>query len=573
MATYSYSIETKIPLTTQQQANFRRDGSVPDSVRQAADKAAIALANSTFGSSYTEGSISVAFVANGNYIKSTQINSPAEVPASSLPPGIAPVAGAVNRLVETRAPVTTEDTPLSPLTPTVVTSSPVVPGPVIETPPAAVQSIVVPPPVVETTPVPAAPLAFEPLTVGGRILAPAEFEGAADRLVVNPPPNTNPAPVATGEGNPGGSDPAAVPTITAPAAVSVLPDPTFVAEQPPTPPTTEPPPALDPNTDGVADLFTPPPTAAPAPVENGFIAEQPPTPAPNNNSVVPGLTNSAKDQSTLLTRENLPTAADWRVRLSLAPNADYLYNAANAGILAPLAATGGVIFPYTPTIDTSYQAKYDQYNLTHSNYRGYFYQNSSVENITVKGTFTAQDTKEAEYLLAVIHFFKSVTKMFYGQGSNVGAPPPLVYLSGFGQFQFNKHPCVVSTFSYTLPNDVDYIRATGFNNIGLNLQNRRDRSSGPGPGGSLGTVIAIIDRLKNAGLPKGGIGYVSDAEQTAQMNNAKAATNQNSTNSTYVPTMIEISITLLPMQTRNQVSKEFSLDGFANGTLLTKGFW
>jgi hypothetical protein len=262
------------------------------------------------------------------------------------------------------------------------------------------------------------------------------------------------------------------------------------------------------------------------------------------------------------------------VRLRLAPNATYLYKAKFAGILAPLADTDGVIFPYTPTIDTSYQAKYANYDLTHSNYRGYFYQNSSVENITIKGTFTAQDTREAAYLLAVIHFFKSVTKMFYGQDAEAGTPPPLVYLSGYGQFQFNENPCVVSNFSYNLPTDVDYIRATGFNNIGLNLENRRNRSSGPAIGGSLGTVVAIIDRLKNAGLDKGMVGgYMSDSEQIAQMNQATAATKQNNVQSTYVPTKMEISITLLPMQTRNQVSKQFSLKSFANGTLLSKGFW
>jgi hypothetical protein len=297
-----------------------------------------------------------------------------------------------------------------------------------------------------------------------------------------------------------------------------------------------------------------------------------------NNSIVQGLTNSAKNQSTLQTRVNQPSSADWRVRLSLAPNATYLYKTTPAGILAPLADTDGVIFPYTPTIETSYQAKYDAYDLTHSNYRGYFYKSSMVENISIKGTFTAQDTKEAEYLLAVIHFFKSVTKMFYGQDPQAGSPPPLVYLNGFGKFQFNENPCVVTNFSYNLPNDVDYIRATGFNNIGLNLSNRRNQSSGPAIGGTLGTVVAIIDRLKNAGLDKGlNGGYMSDSEQIARMNQATAATNQNNVQSTYVPTKMEISITLLPMQTRNQVSKQFSLKSFANGTLLggptSKGFW
>ena len=287
-----------------------------------------------------------------------------------------------------------------------------------------------------------------------------------------------------------------------------------------------------------------------------------------NNAVARGATN-AQAQSTLQTRQNTPAAADWRVRLRLAPNANYLYKVKDPGILAPLAATDGVIFPYTPAIETSYQAKYANYDLTHSNYRGYFYQNSSVENITIKGTFTAQDTREAAYLLAVIHFFKSVTKMFYGQDEQAGTPPPLVYLSGFGKYQFNESPCVVTNFGYSLPTDVDYIRANGFNNIGLNMENRRNQSSGPAIGGSLGTVVAILDRLNNAGLSNGSL---SNRPSPSQVN--QNVTNQTSINSTYVPTKMEISITLLPMQTRNQVSKQFSLKSFANGSLLAGGgFW
>jgi hypothetical protein len=306
------------------------------------------------------------------------------------------------------------------------------------------------------------------------------------------------------------------------------------------------------------------------PVFVGGDFVEPATAASAEASRTAAATNRAQNQSTLQTRQNTPAAADWRVRLRLAPNADYLYKVSgNPGILAPLAATDGVIFPYTPTIETSYQAKYDSYDLTHSNYRGYFYKNSMVENISIKGTFTAQDTKEAQYLLAVIHFFKSVTKMFYGQDAQAGTPPPLVYLSGFGKYQFNESPCVVTNFGYSLPNDVDYIRADGFNNIGLNMENRRSQSSGPAPGGSLGTVIAIIDRLSNAGLKNGSL---SNRPSPGQVN--QNVSNQTSINSTYVPTKMEISLTLLPMQTRNQVSKQFSLKSFANGSLLAGGgFW
>jgi hypothetical protein len=526
-------------------------------------------------------------VSDGNFVKQTQITSPAEIAAAALPPGIAPVEGAANRLVETRAPVA--DAP-----PSSIVEQPPIPQELktvvnvdITTPPAVATPLPTPAaPPVPAEPVPTAPVAFEPLTVGGRILAPSEFEGAADRLVVNPLPNTNPAPVVTGgggsigagtpgvdpngtgnpggEGNPGDGDPAAVPPTTAPAAVSVATDPEFVAEQPATPPTTA-------------------PAAVSVATDPEFVAEQPATLPPEVASPgvnTPGVstaaaTNRAQAQSTNQTRVNQPAAADWRVRISLAQNSSYLYNAPSnrdgtggPGILAPLRPTNGVIFPYTPSIETSYVASYAKTDLIHSNYKGQFYQSSSVSDIIIRGTFTAQDTREASYLLAVIHFFRSVTKMFYGQDPQAGTPPPLVYLSGFGQYQFNNHPCVVTNFTYNLPSDVDYIRANGFNNIGLNMSNRKNPSSGPPPSGSLGTVLAIIGRLTTSGLKPGAVTKVPNSS-TVNQNVA----NQNSINSTYVPTKMEISVTLSPIQTRSQVSQQFSLENFANGDLLKGGFW
>lgn len=282
----------------------------------------------------------------------------------------------------------------------------------------------------------------------------------------------------------------------------------------------------------------------------------------------------ATQQATLQSRLNQPSSADWRVRLSLGPGSNYLYNAPSAqgknstDILAPLFRTNGVIFPYTPTIETSYQAKYQTSDLTHSNYRGYFYQNSFVNDVNVRGVFTAQDTKEAEYLLATIHFFRSVTKMFYGKDAEAGTPPPLVFLSGFGQFQYNNHPCLVTAFNYSLPSDVDYIRANGFNNFGLNLENRRNQSSGPAPGGGLGGVFGAISRLTNSGLAGGSLPQTPSPSNVNQQVN-----NTNPTNSTYVPTKMEISITLLPVQSRKQISQQFSLKSFASGDLLKGGFW
>lgn len=290
-------------------------------------------------------------------------------------------------------------------------------------------------------------------------------------------------------------------------------------------------------------------------VGGGFV--EPATQAQADADRVSALKARARQQQAIASQRKQANNGDWRVRLRLAPRSKYLYNAPQPGILQPLTVTDGVIFPYTPSITTAYKANYSQSDLTHSNYRGYFYGSSAVDPINITATFTAQDTSEANYLLAVIHFFRSATKMFYGQDAERGSPPPLVYLSGLGEYQFNEHSCVISSFSYILPADVDYIRAGSPGNIGTDLTTRRDRQSVATNG-----VFGSLNRLASAFLTKG-----------ALTNNPLAPTTLPLNNPTYVPTKMEIQITLLPVQSRNQVSKQFSVKEFANGNLLRGGFW
>jgi len=271
---------------------------------------------------------------------------------------------------------------------------------------------------------------------------------------------------------------------------------------------------------------------------------------------------SLRNQATRQSVYKQTGTSDWRVRLQLAPRSTSLYNASPAGILAPLAATNGVIFPYTPAIQTTYRANYTNYDLVHSNFRGVFYQSSRVDDINLRATFTAQDTREADYLLATIHFFRSVTKMFYGQDAQRGTPPPLVYLSGLGMNQFYGHPCLVSAFQYSLPDNVDYIRATNVNNYGTDLLNRRTPSKSNAAAG----LGATGNRILNAGLEK-----FFPSKKPAP--DSVVGTVNNTQLANYVPTMMEIDLVLIPVQTRSQVSKQFSLDAFASGDLIKKGFW
>jgi len=278
-----------------------------------------------------------------------------------------------------------------------------------------------------------------------------------------------------------------------------------------------------------------------------------------NSQAVVG-TQLAQRQAVLEAQRKLVNNGDWRVRLSLAAGANYLYNASSPGILQPLAQTGGVIFPYMPKIDIAYKANYSSYDLTHSNYKGYFYQNSYTDAVSLTATFTAQDTAEANYLLAVIHFFRSVTKMFYGQDAQRGAPPPMVYLTGLGEYQFAAHPCVVQSFQYSLPNDVDYIRAGSTNINGTNLITRRTRQDLP-----TNPITGAIKRLENL--------FSSQGINKGAITSPQAPPTLGKNSPTYVPTKIDCTINLLPMQTRAQVSQVFSLKSFANGDLIKGGFW
>lgn len=173
-----------------------------------------------------------------------------------------------------------------------------------------------------------------------------------------------------------------------------------------------------------------------------------------------GLTNGAVVQksSSQTTVSKFPSAGrDLRVKIS-DPSRRI---SALGGALEPLKQTDyKVVFPFTPEITVSHNANYTPNNPTHSNYDYLFYQNSTVSEININGVFVARTPKDADYVLAVQHFFRSVTKMFYGGDDIAGLPPVVCRLEGHGDLQFSYVPVVITGFSSTLPSDVDYISAT-----------------------------------------------------------------------------------------------------------------
>lgn len=158
---------------------------------------------------------------------------------------------------------------------------------------------------------------------------------------------------------------------------------------------------------------------------------------------------------------SVSASADWRVRISLAAKSTIFYKDPANELMAPLTSTNGVIFPYTPAITVTHTAGYQTQPLTHSNYSQQYFTNSEVQDITIQGDFTVQNAIEGQYLLAAIYFFRSATKMFFGDNAKnqgfSGNPPPMVFLNGYGSHYFPNVPCLVSSFQHVLSNDTDYI--------------------------------------------------------------------------------------------------------------------
>ncbi len=131
------------------------------------------------------------------------------------------------------------------------------------------------------------------------------------------------------------------------------------------------------------------------------------------------------------------------------------------GALAPLAKTGGVVFPYSPTIQVSHQANYGTYDVAHSVYQANYWVNTRNPSISLTAQFASQTHDDAEYNAAALHFFKSMTKGEFGRSSgNPGVPPPVLKFSAFGELNMKNVPVILTGFSYTLPEDIDYVSLT-----------------------------------------------------------------------------------------------------------------
>jgi len=185
---------------------------------------------------------------------------------------------------------------------------------------------------------------------------------------------------------------------------------------------------------------------------SGSYGEEPSTrqQALRDTGVPPGANPTAAKAEVAKTPQS--REIDWRVSLQVPTEI-------NSGpVLSPLRETSNkMVFPFNPTIILGHSANYDSITPTHNNYPFNAYQSSQVDQFTISGSFIAENSADAAYWIAAIHFLRTMTKMFYGNGSNVGKPPPMSRLNGYGKHVFNNIPVLITNFTTDLPQDIDYI--------------------------------------------------------------------------------------------------------------------
>jgi hypothetical protein len=145
------------------------------------------------------------------------------------------------------------------------------------------------------------------------------------------------------------------------------------------------------------------------------------------------------------------SADDWRVKL----NANFgLFGSA----FGRLSKTGGFVWPYLPSITVSSKANYAQIDTVHSNQPFQAYKSSQIDDIQISGEFSVENELDAEYWIQGTTFLKTATRMFFGTGPNVGNPPIVCNLTGYGARVFAGVPVIVKSFSVDFKDDVAYIK-------------------------------------------------------------------------------------------------------------------
>ena len=231
------------------------------------------------------------------------------------------------------------------------------------------------------------------------------------------------------------------------------------------------------------------------------------------------------------------------------------------GTLRPLIKTGhGITFPYTPTINVNHTASYGTYAINQSVNQPHYYMMTPNISLSVTAIFTANTAEEASYLLAAMHFFRTVTKSDFGayvdgvRRTDAGTPPPVLVFSGYGDEMFNNIPVVVRNVNFTLPEDVDYVSVVTQESGSQTVYTQDGEVLPAGSQAMTAEEQSIFDA---------GADFIEDFSATEVAIPGESSS---------VPTSMLFAFDIAPQYPPSRLRDEWNLKKYASGDLLKKGY-
>jgi hypothetical protein len=244
-----------------------------------------------------------------------------------------------------------------------------------------------------------------------------------------------------------------------------------------------------------------------------------------------------------------------RVRLRPKPAAVDLIYGAN-GLLQPLRTTNGLTWPYQPVITYDSQVEYSSIDMVHVNQEILGYTKTPAIKLTVAGAFSVQNQQEGLYALASIHFLQTVTKMYFGTGSNLGTPPPVLLFDAYGKYMFNALPVLVTSFTVELNNDVDYVP--------VNLANMQTYTQLQSKTNTVGySQTQTTTQLSS---------YQNAASAAYIASNLFNSSLQSPDGYIWLPSVFTLTVGITVQNTAKRL-RAFNLEDFRTGSLMKTGGW
>jgi hypothetical protein len=253
---------------------------------------------------------------------------------------------------------------------------------------------------------------------------------------------------------------------------------------------------------------------------------------------------------------------DFRAKLQAKPGAKKeVYGGGsknyNENLLAPIAYTNGLVFPYTPAIQVGHaQVDYSQYNLPQTNFDYMAFIRRASPTMSVTAPFTANNMEEARYLLATIHFLRTVTMTYFGRQNQErrGTPPPILLFSAYGPYMFEKIPVVIRTVSFGLEQDVDYVPA-GFEPAAVPT---KDLSPDERRLQELQVIDTSIDNDY-------GVAELEERKKLKEKVKGSIRNVEDAISKSYVPAVLNLFMDLVYAPVPSTVRNGFNLESFRNG--------